>query len=339
MPARTLPNLGLQAFFDLGEDEWNDEMDLNMLKLSVLTQGGAISKVSTTPGTPTDGDVHIFAGDHPTNANDIAVYDVDTWKYITPEEGWLVYNRDQNYFELFDGSAWAEFETGGGGAATGGVFKVRAASAAAVTLASDVENGDSLDGVTLATGDRILLKDQADASENGVYVVAASGAPTRAEDADSSDDLVNYACLVAEGTANADKFFQCTTNAPITVDTTDLTWAEITGGGGGGNDFAPVQDEGADYTVDPADAGNFITLSNAGTKSVTVEPESTTALPANGEWHFCNTGSGNATFVEGSGVTISPPNGGTLVVPGDATVTLKRIGTDSFRLFGQVVAA
>ena len=48
---------------------------------------------------------------------------------------------------------------------------VRAATTAAGTLASDFENGDTLDGVTLATGDRILIKNQTDASENGVYVV------------------------------------------------------------------------------------------------------------------------------------------------------------------------
>jgi len=114
MPSRTLPNLGLKAFYDLGEDGWKGEQDLGILTLSVLTQAGAESKVSSTPGAPGDGDVHILAGDHPTNANDIAVYDVDTWKYFTPNEGWLIYNRYQDYFELFDGSDWAEFSSGGG---------------------------------------------------------------------------------------------------------------------------------------------------------------------------------------------------------------------------------
>lgn len=115
MASRTLPNLGLKAFYDLGEDGWKAEQDLGILKLSVLAQAGAASKVSATPGAPTEGDVHIFDGTHPTNANDIAIYDDSTWKYVTPNEGWLVYNRAENYFELFDGSAWAEFTTGGGG--------------------------------------------------------------------------------------------------------------------------------------------------------------------------------------------------------------------------------
>jgi hypothetical protein len=87
---------------------------------------------------------------------------------------------------------------------------VRAATTANVTLASALENGDTLDGVTLATGDRILVKDQSTASENGIYVVNASGAPTRATDADSSAELVNATVFVSEGTANADRVFTLT---------------------------------------------------------------------------------------------------------------------------------
>jgi hypothetical protein len=101
---------------------------------------------------------------------------------------------------------------------------------------------------------------------------------------------------------------------------------------------ATVQTEVADYTIDPDDAGHYIRLTAGGTKDVTVEPDSTTALPANAEWHFRNIGAGDATFVEGSGVTITPPNGGTLVVPQDGTVTLKRVAADTFELLGQTVA-
>lgn len=102
--------------------------------------------------------------------------------------------------------------------------------------------------------------------------------------------------------------------------------------------FSAVQTEAADYTIDPADVGNYIRLTDAGAKTVTVAPNSTTALPANGEWHFRNVGAGDATFDEGSGVTIHAPNGGTLVVPAGGTVTLKRVATDEFDLMGQTVA-
>src|SRR5688500_804482 len=53
------------------------------------------------------------------------------------------------------------------------------------TLATAFANGQTIDGVTLVTGDRILLKNQTTQSENGIYTVNASGAPTRATDADS----------------------------------------------------------------------------------------------------------------------------------------------------------
>lgn len=59
---------------------------------------------------------------------------------------------------------------------------VRAATVAPGTLATDFENGDVIDGYTLQTGNRILIKDQTNGIENGVYIVNASGAPTRAGD-------------------------------------------------------------------------------------------------------------------------------------------------------------
>lgn len=111
--ARTLPNLGLAAFFALGEDGWDDEMSLNLLKLSVLTQGNVISTVSATPGAPADGDVHIFDGTHPTQANKVAIRDDGAWIYLTPVEGWMLYDKTANQFMKFDGAAWAPFTVSG----------------------------------------------------------------------------------------------------------------------------------------------------------------------------------------------------------------------------------
>ena len=109
---------------------------------------------------------------------------------------------------------------------------VRAATTSAGTLASGFENGDTIDGVTLATGDRILIKNQSTASENGIYTVNASGAPTRATDADSGAELVNASVYVSEGSTNADTQWTCSTNAPITVGSTSLAFAQLATGGG-----------------------------------------------------------------------------------------------------------
>jgi hypothetical protein len=79
---------------------------------------------------------------------------------------------------------------------------VRAATLVAGTLATSFANGSVIDGVTLATGNRILIKNQATASENGIYTVNATGAPTRATDFDSLTpiDEVNGAyTFVQEG--------------------------------------------------------------------------------------------------------------------------------------------
>lgn len=115
MPSRSLPNLGLQGFFDPGENGWDDEMSLNLLLLSVLTQAGVLEMVSATPGSPSNGDVYLFDETHPTQANKIAIRDDGEWIYVTPLEGWRVYDRNANVLRLFNGTVWAEFTSGGGG--------------------------------------------------------------------------------------------------------------------------------------------------------------------------------------------------------------------------------
>jgi len=103
---------------------------------------------------------------------------------------------------------------------------VIAATTAAGTLATDFENGDTIDGVVLATGDRILIKNQAAGAENGIYVVAASGAPTRAADADAGSELVSATVFVEQGTVNADLGFLCTNNA-ITLGVTAIVFVNF----------------------------------------------------------------------------------------------------------------
>lgn len=105
---------------------------------------------------------------------------------------------------------------------------VRVATTTAGTLSTSFENGDTVDGVTLATGDRILLKNQSTGSENGIYTVNASGAPTRATDADSSVEVTaGMVVPVEEGTTNADSVWILTTNNPITLGTTSLSFSKI----------------------------------------------------------------------------------------------------------------
>lgn len=101
---------------------------------------------------------------------------------------------------------------------------VRVASTANVAIATAMEAGDVIDGITLAAGDRALLKNQTDPKENGIYDVPASGAATRSLDANTGANLVHAVVGVEQGTVNADRFYVCTTNAPITIGSTNIVW-------------------------------------------------------------------------------------------------------------------
>ena len=109
---------------------------------------------------------------------------------------------------------------------------VRVATTANGTLASAFANGQTVDGVSLSTGDRILLKDQSTGSENGIYTVNASGAPTRATDFDADSEVTGGTFFfVEEGTTNADNGFVMTNDGTVTVGTTALTFTQFSGAG------------------------------------------------------------------------------------------------------------
>jgi hypothetical protein len=108
---------------------------------------------------------------------------------------------------------------------------VVAATTTAGTLATSFADSQVIDGVTLATGNRILIKDQADATENGIYVVAASGAPTRSTDMDNGTEFPGAFTFVEQGTVNADTGWTCTNNAPVTLGSTNITFTQFSGAG------------------------------------------------------------------------------------------------------------
>ena len=119
-------------------------------------------------------------------------------------------------------------------AATAGLnvhASVQAATTANITLASDVENGDTLDGVTLATGNRVLVKNQTTKTENGVYIVKASGAPDRAEDYNAAGEVDAGDFLFVEaGTANG-KTGWIQTNTITTIGSDNIEFTQFSGAG------------------------------------------------------------------------------------------------------------
>ena len=111
-------------------------------------------------------------------------------------------------------------------------------SATATALTASSNGAISIDGVALSTGDRVLVKDQSTAAQNGFYKVTNAGGAgaqfvlTRVGDADASDELTAGAFVfVEEGTANADNGYVLTTNGTITVGTTALAFEQFSGAG------------------------------------------------------------------------------------------------------------
>ena len=103
----------------------------------------------------------------------------------------------------------------------------RAATTGNITLSSDLQNGDTLDGVTLATGNKVLVKDQTDATENGIYNVVASGTATRDTDYDTVAELAGQLVIVQEGSTNADKIFLCTTDNSGSIGSVNIVFTIV----------------------------------------------------------------------------------------------------------------
>lgn len=109
---------------------------------------------------------------------------------------------------------------------------VRVATTTSGTFNTSFANGSTIDGVTLVTGDRILIKNQGTGTENGIYTVNASGAPTRATDADGNAEVTaGLFTFVEEGTVNQNSGWILTTDNPITIGSTALTFQQFTGAG------------------------------------------------------------------------------------------------------------
>ena len=103
---------------------------------------------------------------------------------------------------------------------------VKGATTANITLSG----AQTIDGISITAGDRVLVKDQSSAEENGVYVASASSW-ARSDDADTWDKHVGAFFFVEQGTANADNGFVGTVDAGGTLNTTAITFVQFSGAG------------------------------------------------------------------------------------------------------------
>lgn len=128
---------------------------------------------------------------------------------------------------------------------------VRVATTASVTISTALNNGDTIDGITLATGDRVLVKDQSTGSQNGIYVVGAS--PARAFDFEEGLAAYGAMILVVDGTVNAGKLFRCTNLSVPTIGVTALVFTEFSSGAIAVTDGTTTVNPATSISFDPAD--------------------------------------------------------------------------------------
>jgi len=153
---------------------------------------------------------------------------------------------------------------------------VLAATTANITLSGT----QTVDGVSLSVGNRVLVKNQSTASQNGIYVVAA-GAWTRADDANSATNITpGLFTFVEQGTANADSGFILTTDGSITVGTTGLTFVQFSGAGQitAGTGLAKTGNTIEITTVPVVNGGTNLTTVPQGTVLVANTANTITAL-------------------------------------------------------------
>ena len=106
-----------------------------------------------------------------------------------------------------------------------------AATTANIDLSSALENGDILDGVTLSTGDRVLVKNQSSTPENGIYVVQATGAAVRATDFDTAAEIDGGDFVFVTGGTVNDNTGWVQTETVVTVGTSPIVFTQFSGAG------------------------------------------------------------------------------------------------------------
>jgi hypothetical protein len=107
---------------------------------------------------------------------------------------------------------------------------VKASVVAGTTANITLSGAQTIDGVSIVAGNRVLVKAQTNAAENGIYV-ASNTSWSRSADANTWDELVSAYTFVEEGSTYADTGWVCTVNAGGTLGTTPVTWSQFSGAG------------------------------------------------------------------------------------------------------------
>lgn len=206
---------------------------------------------------------------------------------------------------------------------------VRAATTANITLSGT----QTIDGVSLVAGNRVLVKNQTNGAENGIYDVVSGGAWTRSADANVSSEVTSgMFVFVEEGTTNADSGWVLTTDGSITLDTTAIAFTQFSGAG--------QITAGAGLTK----TGNTLDVGTASASRIVVNADNidlaTTGVSA-GTYQAVTvdtygrvTGGSNPTTLSGYGITDAQPLDATLTALAGVSVSADQLiyatGADAF---------
>ena len=161
----------------------------------------------------------------------------------------------------------------------------RAITVANVTLSGGAPS--TVDGVNLALNNRVLVSAQTTGSQNGIYIVTTVGSGSngtwaRTSDADATGDIKGGTIImITEGTVYADTQWKLTTDDPITVGTTTMTFARVGNAAYGIFAVSGQSDIVADTigdTLTMVAGTNLALTTNASTDTLTVTPSLTPAL-------------------------------------------------------------
>ena len=138
----------------------------------------------------------------------------------------------------------------------------RVSTTANIDLTADLQNGDTLDGITLATNDRVLVKNQTTTTANGVYKVVASGTASRDPDFDTVAELSGQLVIIQEGSSNADTMWLCTTDNSGSIGAVTITFSQVFPSSGGTVTSVGLTQSGSEFTISgsPVTSSGNITL-------------------------------------------------------------------------------
>jgi hypothetical protein len=229
---------------------WNDFIDLNDTPAAYTSQAGKFLRVNSTP----DG---------------IEFTDDVVQKSGSTMSGFLTLHADPT--QAYHAATKQYVDA----AAQGLDFKASVRAATTVAGGNITLSGEqTIDGVSVVAGDRVLVKNQSTASQNGIYV-AAAGAWSRSADAnDNVEVTAGMFTFVEEGTANADTGWVLSTNNAIVVGTTALTFVQFSGAGTytagnglvlSGSEFSVDYEttDGNIQSLGTADAGSSVKVARA----------------------------------------------------------------------------